>query len=51
MAGHVIWLRYSTRGLYFHLPAARENMTRPLMEYPAILHSHPLNNIYIYGKQ
>ena len=41
MAGHC------TRGLYFHSPSARENMTHPLVQYPAILHSTPLNNIYL----
>ena len=43
MAGHC------TRGLYFHSPSARENMTHPLVQYPAILHSKPLNNIYVLG--
>ena len=40
MAGHC------AHGLYFHSPSDRENMTHPLVQYPAILHSKPLNNIY-----
>ena len=41
MTGHC------TRGLYFHSPSDSENMTHPLVQYPTILHSKPLNNIYL----
>ena len=38
---------YCTRGLHFNSPATHEYMTCPLMQYPAILHSKPLNNMYL----
>ena len=41
MAGHC------NHGLYFHSPSDPENMTHTLVQYPAILHSKPLNNIYL----
>ena len=39
MAYHVIWLNIPLVGYIFPRLAARENMTRPLVEYSAILHS------------